>query len=157
MRIVFLLIVAVLPLMAHPQQPKDRSITSDDFNKTRPQSKRRPGPKKPVTPKPRIYHLASTPLAQPLDKNSPSTLKAGVTLWKIERTGDGRSTRETATRVEADTQFHEGDLLRLSIESPRTGYLYVIDRDWFSDGTPGGETNLIFPVSGEDNRLEVEN
>jgi hypothetical protein len=30
----------------------------------------------------------------------------------------------------------------------------VIDRDWFNDGH-FGETNLIFPVRGEDNRLEA--
>ena len=76
-------------------------------------------------------------------------MKAGVTLWKVERV----ATRETATRVEADYQFHEDDLIRLSIESPVTGYLYVIDRDWFTDNTPGGQTNLIFPLRGEDNRL----
>jgi Domain of unknown function (DUF4384) len=147
---IFLLILAVsLPLVAHPQQSKDRSITSDDFNKTRPQPKRRTG----HVQKTRTYRLASTPLAKRLDIDSPSTLKAGVTLWKVQREGDGR--KETATRVEADTQFHEGDLLRLSIELPRTGYLYVIDRDWFADGSPGGETNLIFPVRGEDNRLEA--
>lgn len=148
---IFLLILAVsLPFLAHPQQPKDRSITSDDFNKTRPQPKRRTGHVK----KPNTYRLASVPLAKRLDVDSPSTLKAGVTLWKVER-GDGRSTKETATRVEVDTQFHEGDLLRLSIESPRAGYLYVIDRDWFADNSPGGETKLIFPVRGEDNRLEA--
>jgi hypothetical protein len=42
----------------------------------------------------------------------------------------------------------------LSIESPRPGYLYVINRDWFTDGSTG-ETNLIFPVRGEDNRLRA--
>jgi hypothetical protein len=40
----------------------------------------------------------------------------------------------------------------LSIESPWAGYLYVIDRDWFADGSVG-ETKLIFPMRGEDNRL----
>ena len=72
----------------------------------------------------------------------------------MQRVSDGRSTKETAQRVEADHQFHEGDLLRLSIESPWTGYLYVIDRDWFTDGS-SGETNLIFPVRGENNRMKA--
>jgi hypothetical protein len=89
-----------------------------------------------------------------LDVDSPSTLKAGVTVWKVERAGDGGPVKEIAKRVAADTQFHEGDLLRLSIESPRPGYLYVIDRDWFTDGS-SGETRLIFPLHGEDNRLEA--
>ena len=147
---IFLLILAIsLPLLAHPQKSKDRSITSDEFTKTR-------KPKKRVGPslKPRKYRLATEPLEKPLDISNSRTLKAGVTLWKVQRVGDGRSAKEIARRVEADHQFHEGDLLRLSIESPRTGYLYVVDRDWFTDGT-SGETKLIFPVHGEDNRLEA--
>ena len=148
---IFLLILAVsLPLVAHPQQPNDRSITSDDFIKTRPKPKKRTGHPQKV----RTYRLASVPLAKPLDISSPSTLKAGVTLWKVQRVGDGPSAKEIARRVEADHQFQEGDLLRLSIESPRTGYLYVIDSDWFTDNS-SGETNLIFPLHGEDNRLEA--
>ncbi len=148
---IFLLILAVsLPLLAHPQQPKDRSITSDEFtDKRQPPRKRTRAARKPSR-----YRLASEPLAKPLDVTSPSTLKVGVTLWKVERVGDGRSTKEIARRVEANTQFHEGDLIRLSIESKLGGYLYVIDRDWFTDGS-SGETKMIFPLKGEDNRLEA--
>lgn len=146
-RICLLILAISLPLVVHPQQPKDRSITSDDFNKNRPNPRRRPG-------RIRRYTLASPPLTKPLDVNSENTLKAGITLWKVERIA-GPSGREVAKRVEATTQFHEGDLLRLSIESPRAGYLYVINRDWFTDGSSGGETNLIFPQRGEDNRLEA--
>ena len=147
---IFLLVLAFsLPLVAHPQQPKDRSITSDDFNKSRPSLKKRPIPPR------KTYRLASPPLAKPLDVDSPSTLKVGVTLWKVHREGYGREAREIANRVEADTKFHDGEFVRLTIESPRAGYLYVIDRDWFTDGSSGGETNLIFPHRGEDNRLEA--
>ena len=42
-------------------------------------------------------------------------------------------------------------MLRLSIELPRTGYLYVIDREQYADGTMS-EPYLIFPTdltSGE--------
>ena len=147
---IFLLILAVsLPLVAHPQE--DRSIKSNDFTDKRPKAKRRTGP----PPKPKTYHQASPPLAKPIDKSSPSTLKVGITIWKVERVREGESFKEVPRRVEADTRFHEGDLLRLSIESPRTGYLYVIDRDWFADGSSGGETNLIFPLLGEDNELQA--
>ena len=131
--------------MAQPQ--KRRGITSEDFIERRPKSKRT----RPVNP--RRYHQASPPLEKPLDKHSPNTLKVGVTLWKVERVNSGPSAREFARRVEVDTQFHEGDLLRLSIESAHEGYLYVIDRDWFTDGS-SGETNLIFPLHGEDNQLK---
>jgi hypothetical protein len=78
-------------------------------------------------------------------------LQIGLTIWKLQP-DPSRQLERIAKRVEAVNKFREGDLLRLSIESPRAGYLYVIDRDWFTDGS-GGETNLIFPVRGEDNQL----
>ena len=147
---IFLLILAVsLPFVAHPQD--DRSIKSNDFTDKRPKAKRRTGP----PPKPKTYSMASPPLPKPLDKSSPTTLKVGVTIWKVERINEGESVKEVARRVEADTKFHEGDLLRLSIESPRTGYLYVVDRDWFNNDDTSGETNLIFPLLGEDNELQA--
>jgi hypothetical protein len=57
-------------------------------------------------------------------------------------------------RVAADAPFSKGESLRLSIESPRSGYLYVVNRDWLADGSYG-ETNLIFPTKGDDNRLRA--
>lgn len=147
-QIVLLILAISLPLLAQTQPQENRSIVSEDFTKHRPRQKRR---RNKVS---RTYRLASIPLDTPLDKSNPNTLKVGVTLWKVQRVDDGRSTKEVAKRVEADTQFHEGDLLRLSIESPRAGYLYVVDRDWFTNGS-SGETYLIFPVRGEDNRLKA--
>ena len=105
---IFLLILAVsLPLVAHPQD--DRSIKSNDFTDKRPKAKRRTGPPAKST----TYHQASPPLAKPIDKSSPSTLKVGITIWKVERVREGESFKEVPRRVEADTRFHEGDLLRL--------------------------------------------
>ena len=57
-------------------------------------------------------------------------------------------------RIEADTPLHEGDRVRLSIESPREGYLYIVDRDLYADGTMG-DALLIFPATdmhGGDNK-----
>src|SRR5205807_3764258 len=48
--------------------------------------------------------------------------------------------------------FREGDPVRLSTESPRAGYLYVIDRDLFADETTGGAM-LIYPWAGVDNEM----
>ncbi len=153
-----------IQLIARGNSQKEipRSIISDDFIKNRPKSKAKATSHTPKTS--RIYRLASKPRTRPAAESSSDTLQLGLTIWKLQPVNSGvdRSTRENrrrqleriAKRVEADTQFHEGDLLRLSIESPRTGYLYVINRDWFADGT-SGETNLIFPERGEDNRLEA--
>ncbi|HEX6719234.1 MAG TPA: DUF4384 domain-containing protein [Pyrinomonadaceae bacterium] len=145
-RISLLILAFLLSLTVHAQPQKNRSIRSEDFTNTRPISSKRIDRSRIPS---RIYRQASKPLKKPLDKFSPSTLKIGVTLWKIQPGPNG-----IAKRVETDTPFREDELLRLTIESPRSGYLYVIDRDWFNDGA-AGDTNLIFPLRGDDNRLQA--
>jgi hypothetical protein len=139
-------------------QEKDRSIISEDFLKNRP-------------PKPKSGRRSRKPLSTykpvtaPSGGTEESALQVGVTIWRLEPAEsavskvEGASPADSANalewifkRVEADAQFRQGDSIRLSIESPRTGYLYVINRDWLADGSYG-ETNLIFPTRGEDNRL----
>jgi hypothetical protein len=82
----------------------------------------------------------------------------GLTIWRLRpsRPADNREARLlleegsskevewTPERVEADTIFVPGERVRLSIESPRDGYLYVIDREQYTDGTLS-EPYLIFP------------
>ena len=139
--------------LANPQ--KGRSITADDFTRNRPQAKKRTQPTRTKKP-PRTYYPTSTSVQRPENKSSFQTLEVGVTIWKLQAVQGSRrgEVEPVARRVAADTRFREGDLLRLSIESPRSGYLYVIDRDWFTNGSPG-ETKLVFPQRGDDNRLEA--
>ena len=61
----------------------------------------------------------------------------GITLW----IGDG----EQWSRISADAPLRAGQKVRVSIESARTGYLYVIDREQYADGTYG-DPYLIFPT-----------
>lgn len=146
--------VIQLAIFASPQKETLRAIISDDFTNARPPSKKPRNSGGHTRKSSRTYHLAS----KPVDRIGIDRLQVGVTLWKLHRTAyvTPESTRLEpkfiARRVDADTVFQEGDLIRISIESPRAGYLYVIDRDWFVDGS-SGETNLIFPVRGDDNRL----
>ncbi|HEY0764802.1 MAG TPA: DUF4384 domain-containing protein [Pyrinomonadaceae bacterium] len=138
-------------------QEYPRAITADDFTKARPKSKpsgRRGKPKR------RSYRFASAPQTGSSDNTDQTRLQFGLTIWKLQpqnrnRYGPSeyRQDQWLGKRVEADTEFRVGDLLRLSIESPRPGYLYIIDSDWYADGTLG-ETNLIFPRLGENNILE---
>jgi hypothetical protein len=61
-----------------------------------------------------------------------------------------------AERIEADTPLNIGDRVRLTVESPRPGYLYIVDREQYADGSLG-EPMLIFPTlstRGGDNRVE---
>jgi hypothetical protein len=157
---IFLLILLSLFVSAAIQPPRavnaqdetDRTIVADDFLKNR--------PGKPRIKKPR-YTLATAATK----RSDQPKWNVGVTIWRLEPStagsGDversafgnnGNSANWIPRRVEAGVQFQEGDSLRLSIESPRDGYLYVVNRDWLADGSYG-ETNLIFPTQGEDNRL----
>jgi hypothetical protein len=85
----------------------------------------------------------------------------GITFWRLTeaqakvgknqpgltvRGSDGRISQLTAERVTADTPFQPGQRVRIGIEIPRekNGYLYVIDREVYADGTMS-EPYLIFP------------
>jgi hypothetical protein len=139
------------------QDETDRAIIADDFLKHRRKAKR--SPKRPPT----TYKVAKAATK----RSDQRKVQVGVTIWKLEPAAVGHANAELSAsgsnwnredwiprRVEADVEFREGDKLRISIESPRDGYLYVVNRDWLADGSYG-ETNLIFPKLGEDNRLEA--
>lgn len=67
----------------------------------------------------------------------------------------GKKSNYTPERVEANTAFMSGQMLRLSIEIPRTGYVYVIDREQYEDNSMS-EPYLIYPIdpSKDDNHVE---
>lgn len=51
----------------------------------------------------------------------------------------------TAERVASTTRFARGDRVRFTIESSRSGYLYIANREFYADGTKG-EAEIIFPT-----------
>ncbi len=62
-----------------------------------------------------------------------------------KKVGNSERTEEMIPeRIEANTPLKVGQLLRLSVEVPQDGYLYVIDREKYTDGSIG-EPFLIFP------------
>ena len=92
----------------------------------------------------------------PVDTKSEEVWKRlGVTIWRIAaESKDGDSTPK---RVSSETEFKKGDQIRLSLESPAAGYLYVIDREIYSDGKVG-IPRLVFPTMmsrGGNNRVEA--
>jgi len=174
--VVFLLVLTQIAV-ANAPQGTSRKIVSDDFIKNRPKTASADSRNKEsqeATPtsaiqKPKMpsrrYRLASKPTI----KTGPSSqnnviAQLGITIWRLRPVKVGGTTtrafiREKTTssgwipeRVEADTTFREGDRVRLSIESPRPGYLYIVDRDLFADGTTGGAM-LIYPWAGTDNEM----
>jgi hypothetical protein len=133
-----------------------------------------------LTNKRRKYNLVKripTPatVAARIDKNpkiaNKTVIKSeqiGVTFWRLRpiaaddgdvpyfsvRIGDGRE-NWTAERVNSTTRFKTGDRVRFTIESSRSGYLYIVNREYYADGTTGA-ANIIFPTlrtRGGDNRV----
>ena len=66
----------------------------------------------------------------------------GITIWRLHpsQAGDEATLSDdgkelTPQRVESETALQEGDLVRLTIEAPKEGHLYVIDREQYSDNS----------------------
>lgn len=157
--------------------PRTRDINSGDtvfeFKKKKPtfQHKRtvprvKRIPAKAIAP-------AKTNSKLPADPNPAEEWKqVGGTIWrlpngKIDNSGGeagtivvktrGQTQELTPQRVAADGVFKLGDKVRLSFESPTTGYLYVFDREIYADGTVG-EPYQTFPTMAArrgDNRVEA--
>lgn len=82
----------------------------------------------------------------------------GITFWRLRyaRPDDDPSTRlllldeegaeieQVPERIEAGTPLKPGERVRLSVEVPSTGYLYIFDREQYSDKTSGA-AHLIYP------------
>ena len=112
------------------------------------------------------YRVA-TPRISPTGVSGESVV--GVTVWRLRPSREAdvgermivHEGSDAATwipeRVTANAGLFEGDRVRLSIEAARTGYLYVIDREQYADGTLG-EPYLIFPTTrtlGGDNQVKA--
>lgn len=146
-----------------------RTIVSDDFTNNRQGSASGDSHSKGsqastsnsarARPKPRrTYRLASQPATKTRPSSTGPASQLGITIWRLRPAAANDSGARVLVRdkdklsewiperVEADTTFREGDHVRLSIESPRAGYLYVVDRDLFADNTTGGAM-LIYPWS----------
>jgi hypothetical protein len=154
-----------ISLIASTQNTQDdettRKLWDTAFSTTRSKTAR-PG----RNPARRNYRVA-TPNISPKGVYGDSVL--GVTVWRLRPSreadeGERMIVHEGADsvawipeRVAANAGLSEGDRVRLSIEAARTGYLYVIDREQYSDGTLG-EPFLIFPTTrtlGGDNKVQA--
>ncbi|HEX8634895.1 MAG TPA: DUF4384 domain-containing protein [Pyrinomonadaceae bacterium] len=92
----------------------------------------------------------------------------GVTVWRLRRAGatepgarlldiSAPDVQWVPERVAAESPLAEGDRVRLSVQTPRSGYLYIFDRELYADGTLG-DPYLIFPLaitSQGDNRVRA--
>ncbi|HVQ36756.1 MAG TPA: DUF4384 domain-containing protein [Pyrinomonadaceae bacterium] len=89
-----------------------------------------------------------------------SSQKVGVTIWKVREARRGyngarilwypkeskSSVQYEAERISGEPVLAYGEKVRLGIESPRDGYLYVFDREIYHDGSLSAPY-MIFPIS----------
>ena len=158
---------------AQTEDDNSRQIVLDRFNKARPAADVTAGVGGTrvgagTAEKAPVYRRTGS-LRRPGGRKSTPSLseEIGITVWRLRPslstdTGgrvlvlDGSKQSEwTPERIEADTPLKVGDRVRLTIESPRPGFLYIIDREQFADGSLG-EPMLIFPTlrtRGGDNRV----
>jgi hypothetical protein len=123
--------------------------------------------RKPPSSKPRPTQtaVANYDVQKKLSRDEANVASAGdsalgLTIWRlrpsrsddaveirdvIQPPGGGTPQEWTPARVESETELQEGQMVRLTIESFREGYLYVINRPKYADGSYG-DPYLIFPT-----------
>lgn len=153
-----LLVLIVVSVLA--QKPEDETRKLWDTAFIAPSSNKK-------TPARRRAYRNATPNV-PVNNVAPDTV-VGVTLWRLRPASrsdsgerlivhDANAVSEwMPERISATTRLAQGDRLRISVETVRAGYLYVIDREQYADGTLG-EPYLIFPTTrtaGGDNQVAV--
>jgi hypothetical protein len=160
----FLILPALGPVPNHLARPqiKQRKIVSDDFTRNRAGNTEPNGKTKSARPQQqsKTYRPASSGSTKPsARRRSAASAQLGITIWRLRpmtardkgptvlvKEGE-QSSPWVAERVASDTVFNRGDFVRLSIESAHQGYLYVVNREQFADGTTG-DPFLIYPWSG---------
>ncbi|HWT01227.1 MAG TPA: hypothetical protein VN256_13345 [Pyrinomonadaceae bacterium] len=158
-----LLVLCSAGRAASAQSPQDEETTRKLWDTAFNGSKRKPA--RSARKNARRGYRVATPRVPP--SNVAGDTVVGVTIWRLRPAADSdrgerileHESEETAEwipeRVSADARLSEGDRVRLSIEAARTGYLYVVDREQYADGTLG-DPYLIFPTArtlGGNNRV----
>ena len=152
--IVIASLTAVAGLSVAQKQDQSRGLHVKKLEESRPAATQPVDPKQPRTYRSTTSTASSLELRKP---SSESEAVIGVTLWRLraaDSNSDGARLLEqkgakraewTAQRIEAGARINEGERVRVSIESPGSGFLYVIDREQYSDGSLG-DAYLIFPT-----------
>ena len=153
-----LLVLIVISVLAQKPEDATRKLWDTAFIA--------PASSKKTTTRRRAYRNATPNV--PVNDVAPETV-VGVTLWRLRPANrsdsgerlivhdDNAVSEWLPERISATTRLVQGDKLRISVETVRAGYLYVIDREQYADGTVG-EPYLIFPTtrtSGGDNQVSV--
>lgn len=131
-----------------------KGIKAEEFISSRPS---KPSIKKAAPARKPTYKTAQAPASAP--PPGKEFAQVGLTLWRfrpttssdktkelVEEDGDAPPSQWSLERIEEGTMLAPGQRVRLSVESlSRNGYLYVINREEYADGSLG-EARLIYPT-----------
>jgi hypothetical protein len=148
-----------------------RQIILDRFNKARPLAESTKGGMDSgagsTRTRPPVYRRTGAARLARRGARPPLTDEIGVTVWRLRPArDDDEGARVIVTdglkqaqwipeRIESATPLNIGDRVRITVESPRAGFVYIIDREQYADGSFGAPA-LIFPTlraRGGDNRV----
>lgn len=149
-------IICAFALPIQAQEEGVRQLVPEEFIKAR-AKKNLSSPAK--LPQYRVSTPAGkTSTASEVQCQSADCRQLGLTLWRLRGTKatdqevariivqEGNQIREfIPERIAANTPMNYGERIRLSFEAPYKGYLYVIDRELYADGS-AGKPYLIFPT-----------
>jgi hypothetical protein len=130
-----------------------RGIVPEDVIDARP-----PAPAAPVKAKTKPKYKALDPQVIASLRHPSAASELGVTIWRLRPAGAtdsgarilvqeaNETTELIPERVSSVSRLNAGDRVRLTLESPEHGYLYVIDRERYASGERG-TPYLIFPTT----------
>ncbi len=149
-----LLVLLVLSISAQRPEDMTRKLWDTAFSSST----------NKTTSRRRAYRNATPSV--PVNNVAPETV-VGMTLWRLRpprRTDSGErlivhddNTEWMPERISATTRLAPGDRIRISVEAVRAGFVYIIDREQYADGSLG-EPYLIFPTKrtgGGDNEVAI--
>ena len=148
-------------LSVRPQDDDSKAIKAEVFIKRRPPEGARPQSK--------VKYRRASKSSESVDSSQPSGMvvnEVGLTIWRFRQASESDKTKELVEvdddkewvleRIAEGTSLLPGQKVRLSFESlSTTGYLYVVNREEFADGT-FGDPKLIFPTRKSRDRYKVE-
>lgn len=140
----------------------ERGIVPEDVIDARPPA----SPAAPAKAKPKPRYKALDPRVVASLRHPSAASELGVTIWRLRPASAAdtgarilvqeasETTELIPERVSSTSRLNAGDRVRLTLESPEHGYLYVIDRERYASGERG-TPYLIFPTTrtrGGDNK-----
>lgn len=140
---VFTYFAAAVALAQQPADPlATRQIWDTSFLEKRP-----PGAGKAaaVKPLPKIGAVKGALVGVTLWNMRPSKAEDTREIRALIHEEDGSDVELTPERLPSDSPLKERQKIRISVESGEAGYLYIIDRDFYADGTKS-DAYLIFPT-----------